>query len=548
MPPEIMTPIEPILEMHDIQGNIFPGFNKDHQSFLGLRITDAAAAKRWVAFITPEIATAEEVLRWKELRRSLIARRGREPEDLTAVWINIAFSAGGLKKLVAPEEVDQFEDEPFRLGLSARSLILNDPRADTDEGSPQNWKVGGSAAATPDILLIVAGDDINQLEAKIDWIKSTLAAIPTADAEPAPGSGLALFFEERGDDLPGELGGHEHFGFKDGISQPGIRGRLPEPPHEFLTPRLVDPQDPAAPFLSQPGQPLIWPGQFVFGYPSQDDRFPLEPGPEKAASPAWTRNGSLLVFRRLRQDVAQFWQFMNEKAEELAASGFSEMTGVALASLLVGRWPSGAPVMRAPQTDDRTLAQVPVNNHFRFAEASRLVQLIPNSGLPEDHGPQSPADREGLRCPMAAHIRKVNPRDLTTENGSSTDVLTRRILRRGIPFGPILADPAQPKNDPVKGERGLFFLCYQTSILNQFEFLTRNWMNVRNAPESDPGGNDLIVGQTPPGETRRCWIKRRPGAEEFSAEVAAQRNWIIPTGGGYFFAPSITALLTTLNA
>ena len=45
-----------------------------------------------------------------------------------------------------------------------------------------------------------------------------------------------------------------------------------------------------------------------------------------------------------------------------------------------------------------------------------------------------------------------------------------------------------------KGDRGLLFICYQTSIKDQFEVLNTDWMNRRNGPEGD-AGHDLLVGQ-----------------------------------------------------
>lgn len=42
--------------------------------------------------------------------------------------------------------------------------------------------------------------------------------------------GLDVVYEQSAAALPGALAGHEHFGFKDGVSQPGIRGRLSEHP------------------------------------------------------------------------------------------------------------------------------------------------------------------------------------------------------------------------------------------------------------------------------------------------------------------------------
>jgi hypothetical protein len=57
-----------------------------------------------------------------------------------------------------------------------------------------------------------------------------------------------------------------------------------------------------------PGRPLVWPGQFVFGanHPFQDENDSLKPRPTLDPDPAWLRNDSFLVIRRLRQDVAAF--------------------------------------------------------------------------------------------------------------------------------------------------------------------------------------------------------------------------------------------------
>jgi hypothetical protein len=56
-----------------------------------------------------------------------------------------------------------------------------------------------------------------------------------------------------------------------------------------------------------------------------------------------------------------------------------------------------------------------------------------------------------------------------------------------------------------------------------------------------PGGHDMIVGQnaTAEGGVRRCTIF---GLGLQKEEVSAADQWVIPTGGGYFFVPSISAL------
>jgi deferrochelatase/peroxidase EfeB len=144
------------------------------------------------------------------------------------------------------------------------------------------------------------------------------------------------------------LAGHEHFGFKDGVSQPGIRGRLSDAPDDFITPRY-----PAAPsgvgagdqrpqLYAKPGQQLVWPGQFLLGEPRQDTENLLDSAaaPDPPNYPTWARRGSYLVCRRLWQDVPGFWDFA---ASAAARAG---ITTEHLASMMVGRWPSGAPLAR----------------------------------------------------------------------------------------------------------------------------------------------------------------------------------------------------------
>jgi deferrochelatase/peroxidase EfeB len=160
-------------------------------------------------------------------------------------------------------------------------------------------------------------------------------------------------------------------------------------------------------------------------------------------------------------------------------------------------------------------------------------------------------DEHGYRTPVISHIRKVNPRNLDTDQGPSARSLKRRILRRGIPFGPPYN--AQQNSDTIDGNRGLMFLSYQASISEQFEFLTKRWINRKDLPSNAPSpeghdsGYDLLIGQNvEDGRIRSAYIQANVNDETVEAQISTKGldilEWVIPTGGGYFFSPSISAV------
>ncbi len=532
---------EPTLAIDQIQGNIIPGFNKDHQTLLFLRIDDPVAFALWLAKFLDRVATTQDVLAFNRLFKSLRSKQHGNKSPVQALWANIAFSFAGLKKLEQPGmNLDEFVDEAFTTGLLERALDgeLGDPVGTGNAGDPVNWVVGGPKRE-PDVVLVFAADERNALNEAVAYTAKTL--FPGTDVKgKLVASGASILYRQDGDVLSEPLVGHEHFGFKDGVSQPGVRGLLPN--GSPLTPS----QNPLNPGQGKPGQDLLWPGEFVFGYPGQDPKKEIdEPGKDPLKNndrkaPEFARFGSFLVFRRLHQDVGGFHRFLGQLGAQF---------GVAPAfagARMVGRWPSGAPVVISPAIDDTDLAQDDCrNNNFEFGEDEdgKPAKPVALPGKVCENVTPPAHDPDGTNLPFAGHIRKAYPRNDESEsipslNESTTQ--THRLLRRGIPYGTQSASVlSAPLDDGV--DRGLLFLAYQVSIVDQFEFVTKNWVN---NPDFKEGGTGLdpILGQNGADATRRRSFKL--GLPGETAPIETDQDWVIPTGGGYFFAPSIASLKT----
>jgi Dyp-type peroxidase family len=532
---------EPNLDVDQIQGNIFPGFSKDFQTLLFLNINDPVAFAGWLGRLLPRIATLEFVLAFNRLFKAIRKKQEAETGTVQATWINIAFSFEGLNKLKpAGVNLNDFKDAAFKDGLLKRSQagLLGDPVGSNKIGDPKNWLIGGPDREA-DVVLLLAADDLDSLNREVARVVTTI--FPALDGgDQLVESGASILFRQDGATLTGPLRGHEHFGFLDGISQPGVRGKLPD--GSFLTPN----QNPLNVDQGKPGQDLLWPGEFVFGYPGQDaNKDVADPGQDPLTNPArkapeFARNGSFLVFRRLRQEVGTFHRFL-----QILAARF-KLTPELVGARMVGRWASGAPTVVSPNQDDQALADDDCrNNNFEFDEDD-----------PGDHPKSRPSatgdcpnvteplnDPAGQKAPFAAHIRKAYPRNDRSNSipglgESSTQ--THRLLRRGIPYGVHSAsNPGNPLDDGV--DRGLLFLAYQVSIVDQFEFVTQNWVNNPDFKQNGVG-HDPIIGQNAADPNRvRTFALNLPNEVQ---PITADQEWVIPTGGGYFFAPSIDTLQT----
>jgi Dyp-type peroxidase family len=470
------------LELDDIQGDIIPGFSKDYASFLFFALpADQTQAREWLRDLVDQVATAEEVKQFNDLFRAIRRRRGREGV-VEATWMNLAFTHEGLGKfgVVYESELGLFPEE-FREGMRRRKETIGD----LGDNDPDRWP-NDLGKKTIHALMIVAADSVEDLKREVRYF-----------VRHATSHEVSLVFQQDGMTRP-DAPGHEHFGFKDGISQPGIRG-------------VTSSSYPQGSNQIDPLYDVISGGEFVLGYPRQQ----LDPAHDPLSpQPAWTENGSYLVFRRLRQDVKGFRDFLSREATRLGT------TVDLLGAKLVGRYRSGAPLVGAEDA-----AEDPGTTKSDVLEKAKI----------NDFGYST--DPHGMQVPRAAHIRKAYPRD---QQASKNEPGERpRILRRGIPFGQSFRDGNPPHSplgaDPrFPDDRGLCFVCYQRSIRDQFELIQCSWVNREAVPE-DGDGVDPVASQA---SSERMIRVPRIAADP----VRLPAQWVKTTGGEYFFSPSISAL------
>ena len=513
---------EPLLDGDDIQGNILPGLNRAQQFLVAFSSSDKDKLQRAIATLRPRITRLATAIKHRDDRKQAIINRASRPQRQD-LWVNVALGPRATDALGAGQVRDL--DQAFSTGMLPGTV--GDPFvSQLPDGSPNpahrsNWVVGAPSHPV-DLLLIFAHD--RDVATASEPLISAIASV--LGSEPA--------YRGEGWLLPGEI---EHFGFKDGISEPGVRGKiLQDGVERLVTTRYGVPSDHDVDF-GKAGQPLAWPGQFLTGQPTFA-------GDEPGLAPEFT-NGSFLVLRRLRQDVKALYEDSETLAKLLRDKTGRQISAADLRNLLVGRFPSGAALMRHKHEPKEVEGPNEVNY---FAYAATLPAFNLPDGTEVAASAADPDILHGRRCPLWAHVRKVNPRDLPTDRGGPDATRRFQMLRRGIPFGP-LYDHANPTSPQNSAERGLLFLAYQRSIGEQFEQLNDDWMNNFDAPQS--GGFDLLVGQNVPSDDgefpkglhapkqAKFFGPLGGSTDSRGTDFVAPRQWVIPTGGAFLFAPSI---------
>jgi deferrochelatase/peroxidase EfeB len=464
------------------------------------------------AFLLLNIRDAANARTWLKSAQITTSEKLSNP-PITA--LQVAFTHAGLQAMGAGEDLLSGFSPEFLSGMTgdeSRSRRLGDIGAN----SPRLWK-WGSPGNVPHMLVMVY--------AQPGHLDPWLRTVQTANWECA--------FETLAFLTTSDLQGTEPFGFNDGVSQPAIDwSRERTPKENELTFGNV---------LSL--------GEFLLGYPNEYGKYTSRPllnadarsssllplAEDQPAKRDFGRNGTFLVFRQLQQDVRGFWRFLDKQAHS------DSRARQELAEAMVGRCMDGTP--RVP------------------------LDLQPIAGIDSKMADKNQftfdSDKDGVRCPLGAHIRRANPRnaDLPASNGIFSRLLhilgfgnskyrddviasTRfhRMLRRGREYGPRLTAEEAIADGLDAGEHGIHFICIVSNILRQFEFVQNSWLMGTKfdalTDQSDPllGNREAIAGC--PATNAFC-LPQETGTR---VRITDLPQFVVVRGGAYFFLPSLSAL------
>jgi Dyp-type peroxidase family len=460
----------------------------DRKDMQGLLVY-AYAQLRAAYFVYFKIENARAFKQW--LNVTSFHNAEKSPKDSC---LNIAFTNHGLKQLVDNADDISKEngfDQAFVEGIDTdyRNRILGD----YDHNDPSRWTWGNrSDIETHGVLMIYATN-----EELLDHIYNQLHSKSNGSLKELRKTKCTRLNNDK-----------EHFGFTDGISQPVLKGLARN---------------------SQKGN-YINPGEIILGHNNAYGKTPVSPTINKSD---FGRNSSYMVIRDMQQDVKLFWKTM------VGYGGNPILT----ASKMIGRWPNGIPL---------ELAQTEAEATKLKAEKSKLSAGELNTFLNEFE--YFKEDSNGLKCPIGAHIRRGNPKDSKNESETNPNEVSNkhRILRRGKSYGQPFVESIDP-NDIIAvldkedtEERGLNFVCFNSDIKRQFEFIQQTWMNNTNFiglyEEVDP----LIGVQGKLNKTTGKMDMLPTNFTEPACPFRYKRTGIPPfvrvKAAGYFFFPSIKAI------
>jgi len=184
-----------------------------------------------------------------------------------------------------------------------------------------------------------------------------------------------------------------------------------------------------------------------------------------------------------------------------------------IAAAMCGRWRNGVPLALSPDTPNPS------------PDVSRTKFDYTNF---DDDG--------AARCPYGAHIRRCNPRGGQIVQRVANH--SRRLVRRGMPYGPAYVhDPAKPR-DPNEPKRGLLGNFIGANLGAQFEAMSCDWLNLGLQDPRITGSNDPLLGANEP-ETSWFDLPLKSGAP---IRLRGLPRFVTTKGGAYTFLPSMAAI------
>ena len=491
--PELIKPddqqYQPLLQ--NLQGNILKGHGRrfTRQIFMIFKEKKQSQIKQAIADLAQE-STQQNW--WEDIRVTSAMNQQRQAELRSTIenslFCNFFLSAKGYEFL----GIEPPEDSSFHIGMAeslqwpsyvSPSVIkkLNQGSKATKQAVHDSFKKGKMAKGHRNevfsqeihAMILLANNDQTLLDAAEQQLKSLYSKL------------VSLFHVESGKTISAPENSPygksvEHFGYSDGISNPLFYQKDYDKALQKEHPPAFDQYDPRASLT------LV---------------LVKDPHGGEAAY------GSYLVFQKLEQNVEEFSKQITNLANALNI-------GEELAEAFVmGRFKDGTPVVES----SRSGMSSPRNNFSYYQNET-------------DH------DNAGMRCPLHAHIRKVNPR-----RGRYRD---NRIVRRGITYD----DRQQPddKTPPHKNV-GILFMCFQSDIGNQYETLVKDWA-FDGTPRAESGTDPILSFNSDShydqnSSEAQSWPERWGGMKPLHKKLRFPFEQVIKNlGGEYFFAPSLSFL------
>jgi deferrochelatase/peroxidase EfeB len=483
---------------------------------------------------------------WCKLQESL-SELSQPPLSNWFAAADVGFSLEGLRKLGIRQnllEVFKRKSPAFSEGAHARA---HRHLLDTGESDPTQWAAPYGSTTSPQafdivIFLHLAVVRVEQsysvpknllLEAEGCLIRSLAGAKCTFL------QALSGWWIETAAPLNDQ--GREHFGYRDGITQP----------------RYERYENTAQASTSSGVRETHALGEVLLGHKRNEGDNPYaelgltrrknghwEPSqmPREYADTAFFLNSSFGVLRRMEQRVEAFEAWIEKQAmkhfPQDAVDGLVSTHGkddpyalrkAWIKAKLLGRTVDGRRLTPSMAWADFDFKKTQSTQSKSKPAATETTPLLGQEGgfhqRDTDGRPTASDDSQGRGCPLSSHIRRMNPQD-----DPVAPFIHRPLLRRGLPY----SDSA---SKPDKSEVGLAGLFICSDLVEQFEHLVGVWAQHRVMGITEPSQcRDPLIGNHNDAPPRNTVALTTP--EGRRVELALKENFVITRGSAYIWLPS----------